>query len=113
MTEQNPRWYPAAMVNITNKCTLRCRHCFVFRDENPNSPKREMDTDTMLEELKEIQKRHGIHTMLWMGGEPLLRPDVLREGVKIFPRNNITTNGTCDLLDLCPRIALMARICCP
>ncbi len=94
------RQYPAAMVNITNRCNLRCRHCFVFRDGNPNAPRREMDTKSMLENLKALQQRHAIHTMLWMGGEPLLRPDVLREGVKLFPRNHITTNGTIDLIDL-------------
>jgi len=92
--------YPAAMVNITNRCNLRCRHCFVFREENPNDPHDEMDTQTMLGKLEELQKRHGIHTMLWMGGEPLLRPDVLREGVKLFARNHITTNGPLDLIDL-------------
>lgn len=92
--------YPAAMVNITNRCNLRCRHCFVFREGNPNDPHDEMDTQTMLRKLEELQKRHGIHTMLWMGGEPLLRPDVLREGVKFFARNHITTNGTLDLIDL-------------
>jgi MoaA/NifB/PqqE/SkfB family radical SAM enzyme len=94
--------YPAAMVNITNKCTLRCRHCFVFRDENPNEPRGEMSTETMLEKLAGLKERHGIHTMLWMGGEPLLRPDVLRAGVKLFERNHITTNGTLDLIDLPP-----------
>ncbi|MCP4756884.1 MAG: radical SAM protein [Proteobacteria bacterium] len=92
--------YPAAMVNITNKCTLRCQHCFVFRDGNPNDPSGEMDSATMLETLSKLQKRHGIETMLWMGGEPLLRPDVLREGVKLFKKNNVTTNGTIDLIDL-------------
>jgi len=94
--------YPAAMVNITNRCTLRCRHCFVFRDENPNKPRGEMSTETMLEKLAELKENHGIHTMLWMGGEPLLRPDVLREGVKLFERNHVTTNGTLDLIDLPP-----------
>lgn len=94
--------YPAAMVNITNRCTLRCRHCFVFRDENPNKPSGEMGTETMLEKLAELKEQHSIHTMLWMGGEPLLRPDVLREGVKLFERNHITTNGTLDLIDLPP-----------
>ncbi|MFH1150258.1 MAG: radical SAM protein [Actinomycetota bacterium] len=93
------RQYPAAMVNITNRCTLRCRHCFVFREENPNDPRGEMDTATMLEKLAGLKARHGIHTMLWMGGEPLLRPDVLEEGVRLFPRNHITTNGTLDLID--------------
>lgn len=92
--------YPASMVNITNKCTLRCKHCFVFREDNPNDPKEEMDTETMLRTLAELQDRHRIGTMVWMGGEPLLRPDVLREGVKIFPKNHVTTNGTIDLIDL-------------
>ena len=41
------RQWPAAMVNITNRCNLRCRHCFVFRDDNPTDIKREMDTETM------------------------------------------------------------------
>mgnify|MGYP006303530541 CR=1 FL=1 len=101
MTEPDnlPRQYPAAMVNITNKCTLRCRHCFVFRDGNPASAKDEMDTETMLAELADLQKKHGIHTMLWMGGEPLLRPDVLEKGITLFARNHITTNGTLDLID--------------
>ncbi|MFH1539160.1 MAG: radical SAM protein [bacterium] len=98
--EETPRHYPAAMVNITNRCTLRCGHCFIYRDENPNSTKDEMDTPTMLARLAEIQKRHGIHVMLWMGGEPMLRTDVLRGGVKLFAQNNITTNGTIDLIDL-------------
>ncbi len=103
------RWYPAAMVNITNRCNLRCRHCFIFRDENPNSPRQEMDTASMVRKLEEVQKRHGIHTMLWMGGEPLLRPDVLREGTKLFARNNVTTNGTLDLIDL-PRCIYVISI---
>lgn len=98
-SEAGYRRYPAAMVNITNKCNLRCVHCFVFRDENPNSPRGEMDTPTMLSKLSELQRRHGINHMLWMGGEPLTRPDVLREGLKIFPSNTITTNGTFDLID--------------
>ncbi len=94
------RVYPAAMVNITNKCTLRCKHCFVFRDGNPNKPIKEMDSQVMLGKLEELQKRHSINTIVWMGGEPLMRPDVLREGVKLFPRNHVTTNGTIDLIDL-------------
>ncbi len=100
-TEQSgPVYYPAAMVNITNKCNLRCRHCFVFREGNPVDRENEMDTTTMLETLKGLQQKHYIHTMLWMGGEPLLRPDVLREGIKLFKKNHITTNGTIDLIDL-------------
>lgn len=92
--------YPAAMVNITNRCTLRCRHCFVYREGNPNDPRGEMDSAAMVQKLAELQKRYGILTMLWMGGEPLLRPEVLREGAKLFGRNTVTTNGTLDLIEL-------------
>jgi MoaA/NifB/PqqE/SkfB family radical SAM enzyme len=101
--ELGDRFYPVAMVNVTNRCTLKCRHCFVYRDGNPNErPGRradEMDTPTMLETLENLRDRHRIHTMVWMGGEPLLRQDVLREGIKLFPENTIVTNGTIDLVD--------------
>jgi MoaA/NifB/PqqE/SkfB family radical SAM enzyme len=102
--ELGDRFFPAAMVNVTNRCTLRCRHCFVYRDGNPNKrPKRlpdEMDTGAMLETLGKLRDRHRIHTMVWMGGEPLLRKDVLTEGVKLFAENTIVTNGTIELIDL-------------
>ncbi len=92
--------YPVAMVNITNRCTLRCKHCFIYRDGNPNDASSEMETSVMLEKLAELQKRHGIQHMMWMGGEPLLRPDVLKNGIKLFPHNIITTNGTIQPVEL-------------
>ena len=92
--------YLAAMVNITNKCTLRCKHCFVYRDGNPNEREDAMDTPMMLEKLAELQKRHGIQAMLWMGGEPLLRPGVLQDGVNLFVQNTVTTNGTLAPIEL-------------
>jgi MoaA/NifB/PqqE/SkfB family radical SAM enzyme len=97
------------MVNITNRCTLRCKHCFIYRDGNPNDPGKEMDTPTMVGKLSELQERHGIGTMLWMGGEPLLRPDVLRRGAELFERNTVTTNGTIDLIDL-PRCTYVVSL---
>jgi MoaA/NifB/PqqE/SkfB family radical SAM enzyme len=99
-TESSAHQYPAAMVNITNRCTLRCKHCFIYRDGNPNDPSDEMKTPLMLKKLAELQKLHGIQHMLWMGGEPLLRPDVLRDGIKLFSNNTITTNGTLQPIDL-------------
>jgi len=101
--------YPAAMVNITNRCTLRCKHCFVYRDGNPNEPGGEMSTSKMVGTLSELRKLHGIQTMLWMGGEPLLRPDVLRDGAELFPRNIVTTNGTLDPIDL-PRCTYVISV---
>ncbi len=109
MSVEPDRHWPAAMVNITNRCTLRCRHCFVFREDNPNDPQGEMDSQTMIATLHELQLRHGIHLMLWMGGEPLLRPDVLQAGAEFFAQNTVTTNGTLDLIDL-PRCTYVVSV---
>lgn len=105
--------YPAAMVNITNRCNLSCAHCFVFRDDNPNqalSPRREPSDDEMLELLTTLRDRHGIRQMLWMGGEPLLRKQLLRAGVGIFEGNTVTTNGTLPLIDLGPEVLYVVSL---
>lgn len=96
------RFYPLAMINITNRCTLRCKHCFVYREGNPNIPseKNELSTEMMIKEIKKLKRMYGIISMVWMGGEPLLRKDILEIGVKLFPRNVITTNGTLPLINL-------------
>lgn len=92
--------FPSALVNVTNRCTLKCKHCFVFRETSPNRKAAELDAPAFLAKVLEKKEQHGFKFMLWMGGEPLLRPDILREGVKHFDSNNITTNGSLDLIDL-------------
>lgn len=98
--------YRTLVVNVTNHCNLKCRHCFVFRDGNPSvaplSIRDEMSDDRMVATLKELRDRHGIGMALWMGGEPLLKPRLLRRTVALFPRNTITTNGTAPLIDFGP-----------
>jgi MoaA/NifB/PqqE/SkfB family radical SAM enzyme len=99
LTMEPPPQYPSAMVNVTNRCNLSCAHCFVFRDGNPNDPTGEMSAARVLVELRRLRDRHGIRNMLWMGGEPMIRWRMLEEGVKLFQRNTITTNGTIPLRD--------------
>jgi sulfatase maturation enzyme AslB (radical SAM superfamily) len=106
--------YPAAMVNITNRCNLACAHCFIYRAGNPNeapaSVRDEMSDAAVLETLVRLRDRHGIVHMLWMGGEPLLRRRLLAEGVKLFPRNTITTNGTVPLVDFGPEVLYVVSL---
>lgn len=103
---------PIAMVNITNRCTLKCKHCFVYREGTPNTPTKEneMSVEQMIKELKRYRKKYGIVRMVWMGGEPLLRKDILQQGVKLFPQNTITTNGTLPLINLGPTITWVVSL---
>lgn len=106
--------YPVAVVNVTNRCNLACAHCFVFRAGNPNQrPARirdELSDAAIIETLIALRRRHGIGSVLWMGGEPLLRRALLRAGVRLFARNTITTNGTLPLIDLGPGVLYVVSL---
>jgi len=96
---EEARFFPQAIVNVTNRCNLRCTHCFVYRDGNPNEPVDEPTDELLIEQLRALRDRHRIQAMLWMGGEPLVKKALLREGVQLFEKNTITTNGTIALAD--------------
>ena len=81
----------SAIVDVTDRCNLRCKHCFYFREEHDSL---EMDAEEFLEGLKILKKRHNIISMGWSGGEPTTRPEVLTQGVKLFDMNQLFTNGT-------------------
>lgn len=86
--------FRAALVNVTNVCNLECRHCFVYRAGNPNFARDKMDDATMLHQLRSLRDKHGIKSMLFMGGEPMIRKRLVLEAIKLFERSSIVTNGT-------------------
>ncbi len=77
-------------VDTTYRCNLRCKHCY-FRLQNY---KDELSKDMYIDRLKKLK---GIYLATWVGGEPLLRWDLIEEGKKLFPFNWIVTNGTIPL----------------
>lgn len=84
----------SALVNVTNVCNLDCRHCFVFRANNPNRPRDRMDDETMLHQLRVLRDRHGIESMMFMGGEPMIRKRLVLRAIELFDEASIATNGT-------------------
>ncbi len=86
--------YPTALVNVTNVCNLSCSHCFVFRDNNPNSARDKMDDATMMRQFEILRDKHNIKSMLFMGGEPMIRKDLVMEAAKLFDIPAIVTNAT-------------------
>jgi hypothetical protein len=104
LTIEPPPRYTGAMVNVTNRCTLACKHCFVFREANPNRPQRDMPAERMLAEIERLRDRHGIERMTWMGGEPMMRWRMIEKGVRLFADNTVVTNGTLPLRDFGPTV---------
>ena len=83
-------------VDITNRCNLRCAHCYFYEQENPE----EMSNEEWVAKFKEMRK--GLmktRAMTWIGGEPLLRKDILEIGKEYFDHNLIVTNGLIPLPD--------------
>ncbi|MGD9933385.1 MAG: radical SAM protein [Dehalococcoidia bacterium] len=86
--------YASGLVNVTNVCNLSCTHCFVFRADNPNKPKDKMDDATMLHQLEVLRDKHHIRSMLFMGGEPMIRKDLVLKAMPLFEHSSIVTNAT-------------------
>lgn len=89
--------YPIGIsIDITKHCNLRCKHCYFF----PQGYDSELGDKEMINRLLELKRQHpGMLHASWIGGEPLLRKDLVREGMKLFDFNMVVTNGTIKLPD--------------
>jgi len=82
---------PIGIFDLTGKCPLECRHCYFYTDVSPVPP--DLDDEEFLLKLRQARDAYGIRSAFWIGGEPLLRPDLLRKAMALFPRNAIATSG--------------------
>jgi len=82
------------IVSVTSKCNLRCKGCYAFAHDKGKSKGPEL-SDARLRTLVAEANELGISAILFAGGEPLIRKDLLtitRDFPSvIFP---IVTNGT-------------------
>ena len=85
---------PVVVWNVTRACNLRCVHCYAKAVEESHD--RELSHEeglTLLDDLADF----GVPVVLFSGGEPLVRPDLLdlaRYAVGKGMRAVISTNGT-------------------
>lgn len=92
------------VLNVSNKCNLRCKYCYAEGGNYGRSEKL-MSTDTVDQIIKELKeggiKKIGI--LSFFGGEPTLNFSLIEYALPIFKRNfiidnyEVVTNGT--LLD--------------
>ena len=77
------------ILRVTNRCNFRCRMCNVWKQKN-----KELD----MNQLKQLEKKMSDTNLFLLnigGGEPLLRPDIVKI-VKLFSKNfdvRMQTNG--------------------
>lgn len=81
-------------IDVTCRCNLRCRHCYFLKQ----GYQAEWSTEQWLARFEEL-KKEGFPFMIcgWIGGEPLLRADLIDKGRHYFKSNVVFTNGTIEL----------------
>ncbi len=85
---------PVVVWNATRRCNLKCIHCYAHAKDQPSPD--ELSTDEgkrLLDDLADF----GAPVVLFSGGEPLMRPDLVEladYAVKKGMRAVISTNGT-------------------
>jgi MoaA/NifB/PqqE/SkfB family radical SAM enzyme len=85
---------PIVVWNITRTCNLKCVHC--YNDSGVGKPSNEVTTTKAKEVLDDLAE-FGAPSVLFSGGEPLMRPDLfelIEYAVGQGLRAVISTNGT-------------------
>ncbi len=83
-------------VDVTNRCNLRCKHCYFYEQDVPA----ESTDEEWLARFEEMGKGwNRTRSVTWIGGEPLLRKHLIEAGKKYFDHNLIVTNGLIPLPD--------------
>ena len=85
---------PVVVWNMTRKCNLRCVHCYAHATEKRAS--RELSTEEGKQVLDDLAD-FGVPVILFSGGEPLVRTDLVEladYAVGRGMRAVISTNGT-------------------
>jgi MoaA/NifB/PqqE/SkfB family radical SAM enzyme len=83
-------------IDVTDQCNLRCQHCYFFEQEQEGI----LDIDGWEQRIAELKQASPfLHSCTWVGGEPMLRRNIIDRCRKHFLHNLIVTNGTVPLPD--------------
>ena len=85
---------PVVVWNVTRRCNLHCGHCYA--DSHDRDYPGELDTGEGVRLIGDLAA-FGVPTVLFSGGEPLLRPDLLKLAAlaqSLGMRTVLSTNGT-------------------
>lgn len=85
---------PLVVWNTTNRCNLRCKHCYIHAEDTDYAGElTNAEARAMIEDLAEMKAP----VLLFSGGEPLMRPDLMelaKYASDLGLRPVLSTNGT-------------------
>ena len=96
---------PVVVYNCTSRCNLKCLHC--YSSSKPDGHSDELTTAEAMKMLAGLTEAN-CPVVLFSGGEPLLRGDIielLAEAGRIGLRTVISTNGTLIDSDMAEKLA--------
>jgi hypothetical protein len=95
-------------IDVSKECNLRCSHCYFFEGGDGAAPaygnRPELSIDEWIAKLEHLKRSTSrlefpFFQCTWVGGEPLIRKDLIDRGRKYFRFNTVVTNGTIPLPD--------------
>ena len=95
---------PIVVWNITRACNLKCVHC--YNDSGAGKSCNDIATEKAKIVLDDLAQ-FGVPSVLFSGGEPLMRPDLfdlIQYAGKVGLRTVISTNGTLITADVAKKI---------
>lgn len=95
---------PLVVWNMTNRCNLRCRHCYLNAEDRDY--RGELTTKQALAFIDDLAEMK-VPVLLFSGGEPLLRQDIFQLGRYAADRGLrpvISSNGTLITPEVAARI---------
>ncbi len=89
LNKRSPLYGSADIINV---CNLHCEHCYWWLNRKENE---ELTVDQWREVIEKKFKKNHVFIITLVGGEPMMRPDVVELFVKEFPKRVcVVTNGT-------------------
>jgi sulfatase maturation enzyme AslB (radical SAM superfamily) len=87
-------------VDVTDDCNLRCKHCYFFEQEE-HAECGEYSIEQWVERFEELKReqpwKFPFLQCTWVGGEPLIRKELIERCKSYFLYNTVVTNGTIPL----------------
>lgn len=81
--------------DIINVCNLHCTHCYWWLNRKENE---ELTVDQWKQVIENTFKKNHVFIITLVGGEPMMRPDVVDLFIREFPKRVcLVTNGTIPL----------------